>query len=534
MTFLRTTLLIMSGLFVLTGCASSIKPLQETAIPTKVAQPNDAPFDIKPEVNLDENLFLLRALETTYERWPHNAAEPENIQNWLARTKIQTIRLRSHIKASNLDSDVGTLYDDCLRFLGLYETYLTNLGLIAERHGNQAQEDSTKTLEYALNVGASVTKRFIGSGATANTALGFGIIAGIGSALWEGYHREGNRNEARRNTLDAERRRVDRDWAETIARAQAVAGRLTQRYEWKLGEAGFDGDSNRKIIDNLKRRPRDPFVRATYAYLREKNETPDAALADAYNLLAAARLVPEGGVYDSYRTEFIVAAAYLSLTVSDSQLNRDAYSSGPTRFSAEAVRFCRTFVALDIDDSYGVGYAMLAHALGTASRYDNAIGAANTAMKKKKWRNDPFFNYQYAKLLSLSNQLDLVDDWLYHAYQMGFNNIALVREDVDLTNFRKGQAKRYSELTTVKLSWWIDYHRFLDDVVFVNSSPFELTNIFINLSVKNGDGVWTEKFKIASLKPGEKRLFSDVFSVPNNQNTIATATLSSDQSANQE
>lgn len=528
---LLTTPLIISTLFVLIGCASPTKPLQEIATPTILAQPNDATFEIKPEVNVDENLFLLRVLETTYAQWPHNAAEPEKIQNWLTQTNAQLIRLRTTIKTSNLDSDIGNLYDDCLRFLSTYETYLTNLELIAQHHENQAQGDSVKTLGSALSVGSSVTNRFIGSGVPANYSLGLGIIAGIGSALWEGYQHEENRNGARQSALDAERRRVDTAWADTIARAQALAGTLTQRYGWRWGEAGFDNDPKRKIIDNLKRRPRDPFIRATYALLREKNETPDAKLADAYNLLVAARLVPAGYVYDVFRTEFIAAAADLSVTAAVGQLNRDAYSSGPTKSSAEAVRFCKTLLALDTKDSYGTGNVLLARALGASNRYGEAIAAANAAMEKeKKWRNDPFFNYRYAKLLSLTNQLDLVGDWLHQAYRTGFNNITFVREDADLTNFRKGQAKRYYELTTVKFRWWIDYHSFLDDVVLENNSPFELTNIFLNVFVRNGGQVWTEKFKIESLKPGEKRLFSNVFSVPNNQNTIATATLNSDQS----
>lgn len=131
--------------------------------------------------------------------------------------------------------------------------------------------------------------------------------------------------------------------------------------------------------------------------------------------------------------------------------------------------------------------------------------------------------------MSLTNELDLAGDWLNEAYRTGFNQIALVREDADWANFRQGNAQRYYVLTKVQYSWRINYYNFLDDVAFENNSPFELTNVLINVHVKNGSRVWTKNFQIDSFKPGETHTFKDVFSVPNNPSTVATATLTSDQ-----
>src|SRR5688572_7064160 len=91
---------------------------------------DDSPLAIEPKETVDENLFLMRALETTYERWPRNTTHQATLEEWLGRTRQQMSRLRAHIKAKKLDPQVGQLYDECLQLLDTYETFLANLGAI--------------------------------------------------------------------------------------------------------------------------------------------------------------------------------------------------------------------------------------------------------------------------------------------------------------------------------------------------------------------------------------------------------------------
>lgn len=239
-------------------------------------------------------------------------------------------------------------------------------------------------------------------------------------------------------------------------------------------------------------------------------------------------MVPEGRVYEGFRAEFVAAAADLSVTAAVSQLPKSTYSSGPSESAPEAIRICNTLLALDPIDAFGTGNALLARALAASHRYDEAIIAASTATKKEKWQNDAWFSYRFARLLSLTNQLDQVGDWIKVAYELGINNIAMVREDADLANYRKGRAEQYKQLTTVKFNWDIKYGWFFDDLILKNDSLFELTNILVYVSKLDNSDV-DVRFKLASLKPGEEHIFRNSLSFSKSSSFLVTVALDSDQ-----
>ena len=134
--------------------------------------------------------------------------------------------------------------------------------------------------------------------------------------------------------------------------------------------------------------------------------------------------------------------------------------------------------------------------------------------------------------MSLTKQLDLAGGWLNDAYRKGFTDVAFVRGDADLANFRNGKPERYKALTTAKWSYRIDFGIFNDDVVVSNDSPFELTNIRVDLVVKKGGRTWQPDLTLPSLKPGTSYTFSNVFSIPGSSYDEAKATLNSDQGVN--
>lgn len=279
--------------------------------------------------------------------------------------------------------------------------------------------------------------------------------------------------------------------------------------------------------DFLKRRPRDPFLRVANAEIRVDDETPAAVMADARVCVDAARLVPQGRAYDCYRAEFLAAAAELSLLACSRQLHHFEYSSGPAESAEDAVRICMTLLACDPTDATGTGNMLLARALAFGGRYEEAIGAANKAVDG--WKGNPYFCYRYARLMSLTNKVDLAFDWLAYSYRQGFSDVAVARDDADLSVIRTAAPDRFRELTTVKSSFHIEFGVFNDDVIIRNDSPFELTNVRVDLVVKKGNRTWKPDLRVASVKPGASHTFANVVSIPGSSYDSATATLYSDQ-----
>ncbi len=417
--------------------------------------------------------------------WPRYSTDRTELQNWLAQTRVRISRLRAAIRAKALDADVGKLYDDCLALLDTYETYLANLGAIDRIATRQAQQDAEKVGWAALDAGWQAGENAKKRGASNGQAAGVGGLAGIVKGWEESDRLKHERNEARRAALEAEARKVGAAFTDTKSNAEVIAERLAKKHGWDAGEAGFDGFTSRQMGDYLKRRPRDPFVKVSNALIRVKGETSAQVMSDARSCLDAARLVPEGRVYDGYRAEFVAAAADLAATAAGAQLNHFAYSSGPAKLAPEAVRFCKTLLSIDSSDSSGTGNMLLARALGCAGRYADAIDAANTAMKNsRRWQEDGYFCYRYARLMSLTSRADQAGEWLEKAYRNRFSDVVFVRADPDLANFRKGKPECFKKLTTVNTSSGIDFGVLTDDVYMYNMSEFDLTNMRIEVIVK--------------------------------------------------
>jgi hypothetical protein len=475
-------------------------------MPLKPAQPafaatNDSPLDIKSAANIDENLFLLRSLELTYERWPRNSLDRDYLQSWLAQTRLRTSRLRATIKDKRLDPNVGKLYDDCLQLLDTYEIYLANLGAIDRNAVKLAQEDSTKVARTAFKLSFETANEAQQRGETAPRSIGAGIVAGIVGGAIEDYQRGQARDETKRVALEAEMRRVNAAWTDAKSTAEVIVDRLTKLYGWKPGEAGFDGFTSQNMSDYLKRRPRDPFLRVANALIRGKNETPANVLADARSCLDAARQVPEGRVYDSFRTEFVAAAADLAVLAAGRELDKYAYSSGPAKSAPEAVSICKTLLAFDPGDGTGNGNMLLARALGCAGRYVEAI---DVAAKAKPFHRDPYFAYRHARLMSLTGSPERSLEWFKFAIQLGYNDIAFARGDPDLQLMREKHSQAFADLIGVKWEWKIDWGIIgPDKIILTNRSPFTLTDISFDVAVSStGFPDWRRTLTCDSIRPG--------------------------------
>src|ERR1051325_5837998 len=324
-----------------------------------------------------DTLFLLNALEDTYARWPDSQSSDEQVHAWISGTSRQLNRVRAAIRTNDLDPDLGTLYDDAIKFLGSFEAFLSQLGVSEERTNQRAGQDDP----------AAVLRGIQTAGNSKNEGVG-AALEGVFSGYLESTARRTKRDSEKQAAVEAEQRRLRASWDAAVANAQAIAAKLTKKFDWKPGEAGFD---NYKVP-----RPRDPFLKVRYATTRSENESAEAILLASRRCVEAYQAVPAGADYDLFRARFLASAADVAVTAATKDLK--GYSAGPSRYAPEALDLVNRYLKADPSDPGSYGHMLLARALGANHQIREAIDAANVA--RSNWENDPGFCYRYARLTS--------------------------------------------------------------------------------------------------------------------------------------
>jgi hypothetical protein len=468
----------------------------------------------RPTDKVDENLFLLNALEDTYTGWPDNRTPSDRLPAWIEATRARLQQVRSAIGAKSLDPDLGKLYDDALQFLASYETYISELGVIDAQMKARAEKDAAAAILQGLQTSAN----------SKNDGLG-AALEGVFSGYLEGAARGVKRNAEQQAAIEAEQRRLRESWTSTSANAAAIAEKLSRKYRWQSGEAGFDGYKPATSADHLKRRPRDPFLKVRYASVRAKDETAESIIQDARRCFEASEAVPAGEAYRPFRDAFLASAAEVAVAAAIKDLA--GYSAGPGRFSKDAVALCRKYLEANPSDPGSYGHMLLARALGANQQYKEAIEAAAAA--QANWETDPGYCYRMARLLTLTNSLDVAADWMAAAYRQGWRDIPFARKDPDLANLRTGRPERWEQLTTAKLTWKVEFGVLQDDIVLQNTSPFMLTNVVAKIHIRQGDKTWDKDVHCDAIQPGGTCKAENVFSIPGSRYDEGTASFTSDQ-----
>jgi hypothetical protein len=491
---------------------------------------SDTPFFISPSASVDENLFLVRLLDEIYASWPDNHASSQQLTDWVATTRQITTSVRDLVQPRRLDPDVAVLYDDCLRFLADYETFLTNVGMIQTQRNGQAVGDVLRSAKKGIDNGSDA-KSIAGTlGASSSDADDFGKVIGWMTGLADLYARNQQHDAAQKAAVQEELRKLSDSRVRTDANARHLVDKLMRTHGWGAGEAGFDNFRGQYPIDYVRRRPRDPFAKERFAMsLADDGKSADI-LAGADACIEAAELVPGGNAYDAFRVEYLLDAATLAVSAASTEAGSGGYSSGPTPSTPYALRVARTYLAADESDTMGQGHALLARALALSRRYPEAVDAANAAYTHApNLSNDASYCYRYAALMSLTNSLDLAGDWLARAYANGLKDVDYIRNAADFVNFRRGRAARYAELTTVKVTYWVDFGIFNDDIVLENKSPFELTNVHAQVTIRKGQQTWQPQVECKSIKAGASCRAVNVVSIPGSAYDEAHATVDCDQ-----
>ena len=487
----------------------------------------DPPVDITPGPSVDESLFLINSLQNFYSNWPKEDVGRDQLAAWITDSRRLISGMRAAIRTNDLGGGIAIAYDDCLKMIDYFESYLANLGAIDRSGAVRESEDSAAAAGAGFRLGFNTARQASENGASTDDSILGGSIVGIIGSVYEDYTRSKARNEARQLAIDAEQRKLNATWTSTIESAKSIAEKLERKNGWNAGEAGFDNFTSESFGAQLARRPRDPFLIANIASIRVPEETPANIMGDARRCLDAARLVPSGRAYDIFRRQFVSIASELAVMASARSLTRDSYSTAPSPFASEALRICKRNSLLSPIDSTGRNEMLIARSLACLGKYQDAVDAASPAASK--WKRDPINCYRFTKMLSLAGKHELAGDWLENAYQKGFDRVEIVREDQDLAGLKKHDERRFQKLTTVKTAFQIKYGVFNDDIVIVNKSPFCLTNIYVDMKITQGSRVWRPDLRLAYLGSGASYTFSNVVSIPNSRYDSAVATLHADQ-----
>lgn len=203
------------------------------------AQP-ETPLVITTAASVDERLFLMRALESLYERWPVGVGDPRQLREALDALRHDAVRHRQYIKERDIDDRIAALFDDLVALLDIYTGCLADSGRI-EREG-KARADKERV--------EGVSRSGVSGGVMAGQALRAGASGGEALVTWAGVALVGSlvdelgkgpaRDEAKRQALEANAREFGTRFSAALATAEAAAIALADRNGWAKGEAGFD------------------------------------------------------------------------------------------------------------------------------------------------------------------------------------------------------------------------------------------------------------------------------------------------------
>ena len=498
------------------------------ADPTPRAAPPprpEVPLEIVTAPEVDERLFLVRALETLYERWPVGVDDPGQLGAALDALRHEAVRHERYIKERGIDDRIASLYGELVGLLDDYGACLAKVGRIEREGIARAERERAEGVAQSSFSGGVLAGRALHEGASGSEALATWAGATLLGSLMDELGKGSDRDEAKREALEANASKFGRRYSEAVATAESAATALAERHVWAKGEAGFDATPEQaqqavgfiqkgdiagilRLVDlALARRPRDPFARCSAALLRAqslgKAGTPEAYSAGSESCLEAAGLIPGGAFYDAYRADFLAVAGLLANAAANAELRKRGWIAAPAARGPQALRIWRAYLAIAPHDPGGEAREQLAWALALTGRHAEAATTAAKIVDRRG--NDPDFAYCYACLLSLTGSPEDSLRWLEHAFRScHYAEVVHARTDPDLALVRTREAAGFGELTAVKFSWSIDWGTIShDDICLTNNSSFPLTGVTLDVAVTSkGAAPWSRSLTAERIEPG--------------------------------
>jgi hypothetical protein len=139
---------------------------------------------------------------------------------------------------------------------------------------------------------------------------------------------------------------------------------------------------------------------------------------------------------------------------------------------------------------------------------------------------------RYSYLLCVAGQVDSSAQWLQKAYRLGFNDVATIRNIPEFANLQRLRPALYAQLTTAILTkpqfvWGL----ILDDAIVENRSPFDLTNVLVQVIVHKQGRNYPFTMKCPMIKAGQACRVDNVVTIPGDSYDDIQASFSSDQTS---
>lgn len=473
----------------------------------------DRAVDVSPKPNVDENMFVLRAIARQYNRWPHDTWDGTAALKFCEEGRLEIKYLRSIAQRDHLDGAISGMCDDFLTLIDEYETTLDQIGKINDNARRQAVDDAlktfvigaTKSLKAAADADAEGKSKLQVDAAAAKTLVDDGLKVYIDHSK--------ARDAQTNNSVAAEQDRFSKVLAYAMERNHTAAQGLTDRLHWAAGEAGFDSTPIEPLSDLVKRRPRDPFAMLQLASTGVTEETPINDLINrARWCVLAARQIPADQAFAGYREECMRLATQFACNAAEGDIGR-TYTDAPTAHSQEAINITRAMEKMDPQDQDGWVHVELFRALASAGRFDEALQAAKPVLNSR-WNQSPPFTITYARIAGITGDVAECEKWLRQSYKLGYADVNFVKESPDFEVIQKQKPAAWAELTTPQGSTYIDFGAFNDDVIVKNRSPFPLTKLKMKFTVIQGGKIWKEERELPFVAADSEETLSNVFHIP--------------------
>lgn len=506
--------------------------------------------DITPRANVDENLFLVRVLESLYEQWPSDVSHPDEFVAAAGELRKEAIRFRQHIQQNDkLDKELGARFTDFIAALDAYTDFLSNISVIEAEAVKRLQQEN---FESGYRGGYAGGTTFSALSQSEDVSFGEAAVASIivGGLTYavDAWNKADARDEAKRRAVDAESRRIGDKIQASLMQSQATARALAKKHGWSSSEVGWElSDEQAQIVARLVEsgdlvslvkvaerqshlRPRDPIPRLSFNLLKAlaSEGNSDALSSCAMDSYATASLVPAGGVYQDYRVGCVYLAAMLASEARSAEFQKGQSVTGSTKNGQLAVSLWRKVLELSPSDPTGEVRESLAFALMGVNSLDEALRHANDVVRLRE--SDSGFCYNYACLMSRAGAPEKSLQWLDASIKRGNSNVAWARKDPDLQQVRQSHGEQFAELVRPKWSWSVTDDWLWDDVILRNDSSFALSNITLSVTLKKGGGQKALKLTCENLAPGETKTWVDIVDGPEGTwDNSSTASLSCDQ-----
>jgi hypothetical protein len=520
----------------------------------RVAAPVEIPnVAVVSAAHVDERLFLMRLLEELYSEWPTNVSNATELEKKLGELKHRANRHYEDIQQKGLDDSLASLYQDFTTAVDAYVAYLAEVGRIESGAVRRSEKESAESGFSAGTVGAEAGYEMYDNGASGFASVATAAVVAFGKYLWDDYNKSKERDVDKEQAVRTAYEQFNNTLSTYIGRCQSAALSLSEKYSWTRGEAGFDESPDqavaaRNAADNkditglsqiakaaLMRRPNDPFAIAREALVSSLYEpqSPQQMISFSNRCVAAASLVPTGGIYDEYRAWFLYLAGDIANRASTKEIGDRSWVAAGNRTAAHAVGLwneCLKFAPNDPAGEYG---ELRAWALMQSGHLNEALRQARLVEPLR--RNTLRFAYNFARLLSCTGEHDASFAYFEHAVRnLGYNAILQAKRDPDLRAMRSAHKREFDNLTAVRWGWRINYGAwgFNDDILITNNSAFALTNVTFDGKFTSSGGSWTPHLTPSRLEPGETYEGKRLISVPgNNIDASSTGSLTADQTA---